>query len=93
MTLFVQYKGKILDLESLQKYVVSFRNENHFHEEVCEQIFKILKDKIEPSELVVGMLYTRRGGIDICPVRATSKDLLDQNLINPDILTRKTVNQ
>lgn len=91
----LKYKSstKSLDLVSLQKFVVSFRNENHFHEEVCEQIFKMLTDKLNPEELMVGMLYTRRGGIDICPIRANKPELLDANLISVDVLTRKTINQ
>ncbi len=93
-TLYVQYKGRnTLSLESLQKFVVSFRNENHFHEEVCEQIFKMLSEVLEPSELMVGMLYTRRGGIDICPIRATHSELLDMFLTDINKLSRKTINQ
>ena len=84
---------KTLDLESLQKFVVSFRNENHFHEEVCEQMFKMLSEKLQPEELMIGMLYTRRGGIDICPIRSNKLELLDVNLISLEILTRKTINQ
>lgn len=93
--LYLQYKSnsKTLSLESLLKFVVSFRNENHFHEEVCEQIYKMLLDKLEPEELMVGMLYTRRGGIDICPIRASKPELLDKYLIDSNTLTRKTINQ
>lgn len=93
-TLYIQYKGnRKLCLTSLQKFIVSFRNENHFHEEVCEQIFKMLSDKLQPDDLMVGMLYTRRGGIDICPIRANKIELLDVNLIDINKLTRKTINQ
>lgn len=93
--LHLKYKSqsKKLSLDSVLKFVVSFRNENHFHEEVCEQIFKMLTEKLEPEELVVGMLYTRRGGIDICPIRANKPELLDYNLISSKVLTRKTINQ
>lgn len=93
--MILKYKSstKNLDLASLQKFVVSFRNENHFHEEVCEQMFKMLSDKLQPEELMVGMLYTRRGGIDICPIRANKIELLDKYLISPEVLTNKTINQ
>lgn len=93
--MILNYKSskKTLDLESLQKFVVSFRNENHFHEEVCEQMFKMLSEKLQPEELMIGMLYTRRGGIDICPIRANKPELFDSNLISPVVLTRKTINQ
>ena len=93
--MILKYKSstKKLNLESLQKFVVSFRNENHFHEEVCEQMFKMLSDKLESDELMICMLYTRRGGIDICPIRVNKADLLEEKLIDINILTRKTINQ
>lgn len=93
--MILKYKSskKTLDLISLQKFVVSFRNENHFHEEVCEQMFKMLSEKLEAEELMIGMLYTRRGGIDICPIRANKPELLDNALIDVEVLTRKTINQ
>lgn len=84
--LFLYYKSKkhILE-ESLVKYLCSFRSEYHFHEECCEMIFKRLQDLLdEDDELFVCALYTRRGGIDICPLRYTKNckfneyaDLLD----------------
>lgn len=61
--------------ESLLKYIVSMRKENHFHEEITECIYKRLYDLCNPDELLVACLYTRRGGIDINPVRASSSDL------------------
>ena len=71
--IFISYTADSeLDLISLTEYLVSFRNENHFHEEVVEMIFKRLYDKLKPKELTVFAIYTRRGGIDICPVRSTN---------------------
>jgi len=68
---FIYYKSeKMIDIESLYKYLCSFRNENHFHEECCEAIFTRLSSILNPEdELMVAALYTRRGGIDINPVR------------------------
>ena len=69
--LFLYYKSKKHILEdSLVKYLSSFRSEYHFHEECCEMIFKRLYDLLNSGdELFVCALYTRRGGIDICPAR------------------------
>lgn len=78
---------------SLLKYLVSFRNENHFHEEVCEMIYKRLLDIFSPEKLMVACLFTRRGGIDICPVRASSADLLPPNLINAKMRDHKLIRQ
>ena len=68
---FIYYKSKKqIDETGLIKYLCSFRSEFHFHEECCEMIFKRLFDLLEKEdELFVCALYTRRGGIDICPVR------------------------
>ncbi len=68
--------------ESFLKYIVSFRDENHFHEEICERIFQSLNEKFSPKKLAVTCLYERRGGIDICPTRATHKELFEKVLID-----------
>lgn len=83
---FIYYKSKKrIEESSLVEYLTSFRAEYHFHEECCEMIFKRLQDLLGyESEIFVGALYTRRGGIDICPSRWSKnfdcefvKDLLD----------------
>lgn len=80
---YIHYKGKhLFNLTSLLKYVVSFRDECHFHEEICETIYKRIYDRFEPEELVVSCLYVRRGGIDINPTRANKVELLDKVLID-----------
>ena len=74
---YVYINGEhIVTPESLLQYIVSMRCENHFHEEICECIYKRLYDLLQPEELYVACLYTRRGGIDINPVRATSDELI-----------------
>lgn len=93
-TVVIHIKSEnIINLESLLQYIVSFRGENHFHEEVCEMIYKRLFDILKPDELAVTCLYTRRGGIDICPSRATSLELLNSSLISSDRVVAKLINQ
>ena len=76
----IQIKSKhIVDPVSLLKYIISFRNENHFHEEICEAIYKRLYDKFEPKDLLVECFYVRRGSLDINPARATSENLLSKD--------------
>jgi 7-cyano-7-deazaguanine reductase len=77
---YIHYKGPCeLNQTSLLQYIVSFRDECHFHEEICETIYKRLHDLTKPEELMVACLYVRRGGIDINPIRASSPELLKQN--------------
>lgn len=68
---FIYYSShKHIDESSLVKYFSSFRSEFHFHEECCEMIYKRLYDLLDSEDdLFVCALYTRRGGIDICPAR------------------------
>ncbi len=55
--------------ESLLAYVVSFRQEQHFHEEIVEAVYYALDTVFKPSALMVSARYTRRGGLDINPTR------------------------
>ena len=63
---------------SLLKYIISMRQENHFHEEICEHVFKTLSDLLPRSKVLVACLYTRRGGIDINPIRINHKSFLNE---------------
>ena len=76
---FIHIKGeKAVTPESLLQYIVSMRKENHFHEEIAECIYKRLWDLLDPEELLVTCLYTRRGGIDINSTRSSNYYLLNQ---------------
>lgn len=69
---YIHIKGKSLPTkESLLKYIVSMRKEQHFHEEICENIFNDIYKQCNPDELLVKCFYTRRGGVDINPIRYT----------------------
>jgi 7-cyano-7-deazaguanine reductase len=82
--IYIYYKGNYkITPYSLLKWIVSFRNECHFHEEICEAAYKRLWDVLHPKELLVTCFYARRGGWDIVPTRANKKSLLDKDLINP----------
>jgi len=91
---YIQYKGKYtFDEPALLKYIVSFRDECHFHEEICETIYKRIWDRFEPEDLVVSCLYVRRGGIDINPTRANRVELLNRDLIDEKVYFTKTLRQ
>lgn len=67
----ISYTGSKIDHESLLLYIISFRNHNEFHEQCAERIFSDIMNLASPSELTVQAKYTRRGGIDINPIRST----------------------
>ena len=87
------YGDKTITPESLAKYIVSHRQVSHFHEEICEMIFKHIHDAVKPKALMVACLYTRRGGIDINPIRATHKHLFETEFISPEFINEKTLRQ
>jgi 7-cyano-7-deazaguanine reductase len=92
--IFICIEGdKTITPESLAKYIVSHRQVSHFHEEICEMVFKHIYDAVKPKGLMVACLYTRRGGIDINPVRATHKRLFEQEFISPEFINEKTLRQ
>jgi 7-cyano-7-deazaguanine reductase len=67
----IQYKGPAIDHASLLKYIVSYRMHNGFHEHCVEKIFIDILKQCSPTSLSVYARYTRRGGLDINPWRAT----------------------
>lgn len=94
---YIYYKSsKHIDEAGLIKYLTSFRSEYHFHEECCEMIYKRLNDLLdEEDELLVCALYTRRGGIDICPVRKSKNCTVnyDEALVDITKFARNSVKQ
>tara|TARA_Y100000310_G_scaffold250914_1_gene257292 strand:- start:328 stop:1248 length:921 start_codon:yes stop_codon:yes gene_type:complete len=91
---YIYIKGsRVVDPTSLLEYIISFRDECHFHEEICETIYKRLMDIFQPEQLCVTCLYARRGGIDINPVRASHEELINSDLINPEVMHVKTGKQ
>lgn len=77
-TVYIKYKAsRIIDDASLLKYIVSFRRHSGYHESCCERIFNDILTVCKPEFLVVQCFYTRRGGIDINPVRYTGVTLDD----------------
>lgn len=66
---------KIVDKAKLLTYILSFRQHNGFHEQCVERIFADLMLYFTPASLLVQANYTRRGGIDINPVRVFNRQI------------------
>ncbi|CBL46537.1 7-cyano-7-deazaguanine reductase [gamma proteobacterium HdN1] len=79
-TLIVRYRGQPIQRQALLSYIVSYRNHNDFHEQCVERIFMDLMQRCQPERLFVYARYTRRGGIDINPVRSNDEALEVNNL-------------
>jgi 7-cyano-7-deazaguanine reductase len=71
-TVVIGARGGEWNLTAVAEYLISFRNHTGFHEACCETIFGDLSHYCKPNELAVSCHFTRRGGIDINPVRRSS---------------------
>lgn len=96
---FIFIKGKSLpSLENLARYVFSFRNSQHFHENATEIMYNTILDKFKPSTLFVGNIYNRRGGLDIHSIRVKDPTqqitpIVKNTFGNSKILVAKTSQQ
>jgi len=70
-SVFIHYKGPALDHTSLLRYLISFRQHNEFHEQCVERIYQDIWQLAQPEFLAVYACYTRRGGLDINPLRSS----------------------
>lgn len=84
---------KNIDFASVAKYIVSHRKVSHFHEEICEMVFQHFMEAYQPEQLMVACLYTRRGGIDINPIRATHSELIPDFMTSTEVRLEKTLRQ
>ncbi len=69
-TVYIRYTGRKISQEGLLRYIVSLRGHQDFHENCVESMFMDLKRQCRPGELAVYARYTRRGGLDINPLRS-----------------------
>lgn len=75
-TVEILMDGLMVNKKDLLQYILSFRQHNGFHEQCVEQIFSDLTAVFQPKKLMVRAWYTRRGGIDINPIRVSDLTLM-----------------
>jgi len=78
----IRYRGPRIDRARLLAYIVSFREHAEFHEHCVERMFVDIMRACRPRRLSVYARYTRRGGLDINPWRATPGEPAPANLRN-----------
>lgn len=69
-TLFIEYSGAKIVPSRLLTYIISYRQHQDFHENCVEKIFCDIIARCSPESLCVYARYTRRGGLDINPLRS-----------------------
>lgn len=70
-SIWIDYAGPQIVADSLLKYLVSYRQHQGFHEQCVEKIFVDLMRVCKPERLTVAARFSRRGGLDINPIRST----------------------
>lgn len=91
---YIYIKTKyIINPHNLLRYIISFRGENHFHEEICEAIYTRLNTTFRPEELMVACYYVRRGSLDINPIRVSDEKLIPKDFISLEFPYIKTPRQ
>ncbi|MEQ9363784.1 MAG: NADPH-dependent 7-cyano-7-deazaguanine reductase QueF [Leptospirales bacterium] len=73
-SVFVEYAGAPIDDAGLLAYLISYRNEQDFHEHCVEQIFVDIQERCDPKRLTVCACFLRRGGLDINPFRSNFQE-------------------
>lgn len=71
-SVYIRYRGGAVDRAGLLRYLVSYRQVREFHEQCVERIYLDLWARLAPEFLAVEARYTRRGGLDINPYRASA---------------------
>jgi 7-cyano-7-deazaguanine reductase len=74
-SLQISYTGPQIDQEGLLRYIVSLREHHGFHEQCVERIYMDILRRCRPTRLSVYARFTRRGGLDINPWRASHPQL------------------
>ena len=77
--IYIHSASDSLDPKKLAKFLKSYRTKGDFHEACIESIFTCLRKDFEIQDLTVYGKFLRRGGIDINPMRSTSKKMFFKN--------------
>lgn len=75
-SIYLSLQGMDVEPASLAQYLAGYSEHQGFHENCVERIYMELSEQLQPKGLCVAARYTRRGGIDINPVRASSESMI-----------------
>lgn len=76
-TIDITYSGKQIASSKLLYELTHQRNKQGFHESCVDDIFDMVLENADCSALTVSGYFTRRGGIDITPIRSTETTFPD----------------
>jgi 7-cyano-7-deazaguanine reductase len=70
-SVYVHCQGCSIEPASLLSYIVAYRVHQEYHEQCVERMFVDIQQRIQPDFLKIQAFYTRRGGMDINPMRCS----------------------
>ncbi len=76
----IHYRGRPILEDGLLRYLIGFRQLGEFHEHCVETIFCAINQQCKPEKLSVYARYTRRGGLDINPLRTNFNSQWPDNI-------------
>lgn len=81
-TVWLHYRGASIEHSSLLQYLIAYREHQEFHEQCVERMFCDISSRCEPQFLHLQAFYTRRGGLDINPLRSTDAHARPRQRLN-----------
>ncbi len=81
-TVWIHYRGAVIDHSSLLSYIIAYRQHQEFHEQCVERMFRDIHSRCNAEFLHIQAFYTRRGGLDISPFRSTEEGAKPQSRLN-----------
>ena len=90
---FAVKPGYKINVENVLRQVLQLREKNEFHEFCAEVLYTKFIGQEGIEDVMVSLLYARRGSLDINPVRTSNIKLIPEVMINPEIYTKKTMGQ
>jgi 7-cyano-7-deazaguanine reductase len=85
-SVLIEYSGQRIVPAALLAYICSFRSHQGYHEECAELMFRDIMVRCQPRHLIIGLQFTRRGGLEINPFRSNDQ-------ISPEQLQFRLVRQ
>jgi len=70
-SVWIEYSGTAIEETGLLSYLLGYRKHQGFHEDCVEKIYCDILESVPVSALTVFARYTRRGGLDINPLRSS----------------------
>ena len=90
---FAVKPGYKINVENVLRQILQLREKNEFHEFCAEVLYTKFIGQEGIEDVMVSLLYARRGSLDINPVRTSNIKLIPEVMINPEIYTKKTMGQ